>query len=228
VSHLKVVEAIPPAKDAEGIHPANLGKLLITNHTSPLPCTATAAVRIILSAKPRLNGVNALVIGRSATVGKPLAMLLLAEHATVTIAHSNSDLRATMREAEVVVAATGAASSRWRAYEKNYRNWHLGEGERPPLPNLDHLVTMDMVRRGAVVIDVGENNIPVAFNAEGIPVLDDKGCPVMRHTGDVDFEKVKDVAGFITQPRGAVGPLTNAFLLLNVVSAALRMAGAAP
>ncbi len=222
VSHYAVVETIPPHKDAEGVHPSNLGKLLITSSVDPVPCTAVAAMELIKSAKPALAGSRALVIGRSATVGKPLALLLLAAHATVTIAHTRSDLRAVMLEAEVVVVAAGASGARWRAYAQKHESWRSGQSSRPELPNLEPLVSVDMVRRGAVIIDVGDNNIPVGFDENGAPTRDDKGYPAMRYAGDVDFEKVKEVAGFITKPRGAVGPLTNAFLLLNVVRAALK------
>ena len=219
--HLRLAEAIPPEKDAEGVHPANMGKLLVASRIDPAPCTAVAALELIRTARPDLAGCRALVIGRSATVGKPLALLLLAEHATVTIAHTRTDLRAVMLDAEVVVAAAGASGARWRAYERKWNAWRRDGGERPSRPNLDPLVTMDMVRRGAVVVDVGDNNIPVGLDADGGPLLDENGNPRMRYAGDVDFEKVGEVAGYITKPRGSVGPLTNAFLLRNVVRAAL-------
>lgn len=223
--HLRLAQAIDPMKDAEGVHPANMGQLLVSARVDPAPCTAMATLELIRTGRPELAGARALVIGRSATVGKPLALLLLAEHATVTIAHTRSDLHAAMFEAEVVVAAAGASGARWRAYEKKWLAWKEGGGERPARPNLDPLVTMDMVRRGAVVIDVGDNNIPKALTADGGPVLNDKGLPDMKYAGDVDFDKVREVAGFITNPRGSVGPLTNAFLLRNVTHAALALAG---
>ncbi|MCL1999999.1 MAG: bifunctional 5,10-methylenetetrahydrofolate dehydrogenase/5,10-methenyltetrahydrofolate cyclohydrolase [Planctomycetes bacterium] len=221
VSHLRLAEALTPEKDAEGIHPANLGKLVLSARVSTVPCTAMAALELIKAARPDLSGARALVIGRSATVGKPLSLLLLAENATVTIAHTRSDLRFLMPEFEVVAAAAGASGSRWRAYEKKWLAWKKGEGERPAPPDLSPLVTMNLVRRGAVVIDVGDNNLPVGLDSEGGPVLDARGQPAMRHAGDVDFAKVAELAGFITKPQGSVGPLTNAFLLRNVVRAAL-------
>ncbi len=223
--HARLAEAIDPAKDAEGVHPANMGRLLVSSRVDPAPCTAMAAMELIRTARPELAGARALVIGRSATVGKPLALLLLAEHATVTVAHTRSDLRALMPDADIVVAAAGASGARWRAYEKKWLAWRNGAGERPERPNLDPLVTMDMVRRGAAVIDVGDNDIPAGLDAEGGPLLDDRGRPVMRYAGDVDFDKVSEVAGSITKPRGSVGPVTNAFLLRNVVRSALRLAG---
>lgn len=223
--HLRLAEAIAPAKDAEGVHPANMGRLLVSSRVDPAPCTAMAALELIKTARPNLAGARALVIGRSATVGKPLALLLLAEHATVTVAHTRSDLRSVMPESEVVAAAAGASGARWRAYEREWNAWKRDGGARPPRPNLEPLVTMDMVRRGAVVVDVGDNNIPDGFNRNGEPVLGDDGRPKMRYAGDVDFDKVSEVAGFITRPRGSVGPLTNAFLLRNVVRSALFLAG---
>ncbi len=227
VDYLTLVQSINPLKDAEGVHPANMGRLLVSTQVNPAPCTAMAALTLIKSVRPELSGARALVIGRSATVGKPLGLLLLAEHATVTIAHTRSDLRACMLEAEVVVAAAGASGARWKVYEKKLQAWKDGQAERPDRPSLEPLVTMDMVRRGAVVIDVGDNYIPVALDINGEATLDGKGRPAMRYAGDVDFDKVREVAGYITNTRGSVGPLTNAFLLLNVVRGALGLAGVA-
>ncbi len=225
--HARLTEAIDPGKDAEGVHPANLGRLLASARVDPAPCTAMAALELVKTARPQLAGARALVIGRSATVGKPLALLLLAEHATVTVAHTRSDLRALLPDAEIVVAAAGASGARWRAYDRAWKAWREGGGARPERPNLEPLVKMDMVRRGAVVIDVGDNSIPAALDAQGRPTLNDKGQPDMRYAGDVDFDRVAEVAGHITRPRGSVGPVTNAFLLRNVVHAALRAAGLA-
>lgn len=225
VDHLRLAEAIDPLKDAEGVHPMNMGRLMVSSRVDPAPCTAMAAMELVRTAKPDLAGSRALVIGRSATVGKPLALLLLAEHATVTIAHTRSDLRSVMLEAEVVIAAAGASGVKWRAYERKWKAWKAGGGEKPERPNLEPLVGMDMVRRGAVVIDIGDNNIPEELDVDGGPAKDEQGSPRMRYAGDVDFDKVGEVAGFITKPRGSVGPLTNAFLLRNVVHSALAVNG---
>ncbi len=226
VNHAALAEAIAYEKDAEGVHPFNLGRLLIAGSVIPSPCTAQAALELIRSAMQHMGreiaGSRALVIGRSATVGKPLALMLIAEHATVTVAHTRSDLRTLMLDADIVVAAAGASGARWRAYERAYTNWKEGSCAKPERICLEPLVTVDMVRRGAVVIDVGDNNVPVDLLPDGSPVLDDKGQPKMQYSGDVDFDKVGDVAGYITKPRGSVGPLTNAFLLRNVARAALR------
>ncbi|MDR1521166.1 MAG: bifunctional 5,10-methylenetetrahydrofolate dehydrogenase/5,10-methenyltetrahydrofolate cyclohydrolase [Planctomycetota bacterium] len=226
-SHLSLVEAMDPAKDAEGLHPANLGRLLVAGRADPAPCTAMAALTLIKTAIGNLAGKRCLVIGRSAAVGKPLALLLLSENATVTIAHTRSDLGFAMREAEVIVAAAGAAGSRWRAYEARWRAWRESGGDRPEPPDIEPLVRADMVRRGAIVVDVGDNYVPAGLGADGGPLLDAGGKPDMRYAGDVDFAKVKDIAGFITRPKGGVGPLTNAFLLRNVVRSALAANGIA-
>ncbi|MDR3077321.1 MAG: bifunctional 5,10-methylenetetrahydrofolate dehydrogenase/5,10-methenyltetrahydrofolate cyclohydrolase [Planctomycetota bacterium] len=226
--HLRLVEAMDPAKDAEGVHPANLGRLMVSGRAEPIPCTAAAARELIKSVLPDLSGRRALVIGRSATVGKPLALLLLAENATVSIAHTRSDLWRVAREAEIVVAAAGASGARWRAYNTQWRIWREKGDGRPEHPNLEPLVRVDMVRRGAVVIDIGDNHIPAGLGQDGGPLLDAKGGADMRYAGDVDFAKVSEVAGFITRPRGGVGPLTNAFLLRNVVRSALLAHGLAP
>ena len=224
VSALSLISLIAPEKDAEGIHPANLGELLVAGAADPAPCTAMAAVALAKQARPDLSGAKALVIGRSAIVGKPSALLLLSEHATVTVAHTRSDIRDALLEAEVVIAAAGASGAKWRSYENKRMNWTPEKGKRPDAPDLTPLVTMDMVRRGAIVIDVGDNYIPEGLDKDGLPLLNDKGKPAMKYAGDVDFAKVSEVAGFVTNPRGGVGPVTNAFLLKNTVKAALKIA----
>lgn len=220
---LRLVQAMDPRKDAEGVHPANMGRLLITGSSMPAPCTAMAAAELIAAARPDLSGASALVIGRSPTVGKPLALLLLARHATVTVAHTKSNLREAMLDAEIIVAAAGAAGARWRAYERRLTAWQQNGGDKPTPPSLEPLVTCDLVPRGSIVIDIGDNNVPEALTPEGLPVTDDQGKPKMKYAGDVDFARVSEVAGWITNPRGSVGPLTNAFLLLNTVRAALLL-----
>ena len=174
----KVIEAISPAKDVDGFHVASAGALMV-GQPGFWPCTPHGCMKMLESIGYDLRGKHAVVIGRSNIVGKPMAMMLLAQSATVTICHSaTADLGAMTRQADVVVAAVGKVN----------------------------LLTADMVKPGAVVIDVGMNR-----NAEG------KLC------GDVDFEGVKEVAGWITPVPGGVGPMTITMLLVNTLEAAERL-----
>jgi len=176
----KVIETISPAKDVDGFHVASAGALMI-GQPGFVPCTPYGCMKMLESIGYELRGKNAVVIGRSNIVGKPMAMLLLQKNATVTICHSaTADLAAHTRQADVVVVAVGK------------RN----------------VLTADMVKPGAVVIDVGMNR-----NDEG------KLC------GDVDFAGVREVAGWITPVPGGVGPMTRAMLLVNTMEAAERAAG---
>ncbi|ART59108.1 bifunctional methylenetetrahydrofolate dehydrogenase/methenyltetrahydrofolate cyclohydrolase [Acidovorax carolinensis] len=180
----KVIEAISPAKDVDGFHIASAGALM-TGMPGFWPCTPYGCMKMLESLNDGkgydLKGKHAVVIGRSNIVGKPMALMLLAKNATVTICHSaTSDLKAQTLQADVIVAAVGK------------RN----------------VLTADMVKPGAVVIDVGMNR-----NDEG------KLC------GDVDFEGVKNVAGWITPVPGGVGPMTITMLLVNTLEAAERAAG---
>lgn len=174
-----ILNAVSPEKDADGFHPYNIGRLVEGNPVF-VPCTPKGVMRMIESTGQSLSGKRAVVLGRSNIVGKPVAMLLLHQHATVTICHSRTkDLPALCREADVIVAAIGKAQ----------------------------FVTKDMVKEGAIVIDVGINR------------LDDG-----RLVGDVDYHQVCEWAGWITPVPGGVGPMTIAMLLANTVEAAKRMA----
>ncbi|MBL0422017.1 bifunctional methylenetetrahydrofolate dehydrogenase/methenyltetrahydrofolate cyclohydrolase FolD [Ramlibacter sp. AW1] len=173
----RVIETISPAKDVDGFHVASAGALLV-GQPGFWPCTPYGCMKMLESIGFGLRGKHAVVIGRSNIVGKPMALMLLQKNATVTICHSATpDLGAFTRQADVIVAAVGR------------RN----------------LVTADMVKPGAVVIDVGMNR-------------DDAG----RLCGDVDFEGVRQVAGWITPVPGGVGPMTRAMLLVNTLEAAER------
>jgi methylenetetrahydrofolate dehydrogenase (NADP+) / methenyltetrahydrofolate cyclohydrolase len=191
----KVIDAIDPAKDVDGFHPINVGKLH-QGRESLVPCTPAGCMALISSTGTPIAGRRAVVIGRSDIVGKPMASLLLQQHATVTIAHSRTpDLAAVVREADIVVAAVGR-----------------------PL-----LVTADMVRAGAVVIDVGMNRVDSSFasqlahDADKTRLLQKNGSVLV---GDVDYARVREVAGFITPVPGGVGPMTIAMLMSNTVKAA--------
>ena len=178
----RVIEAISPAKDVDGFHVASAGALM-TGMPGFWPCTPYGCMKMLESIHYDLRGKHAVVIGRSNIVGKPMALMLLAKDATVTICHSRTaDLKAQTLQADVIVAAVGRRNT----------------------------VTADMVKPGAVVIDVGMNR-----NDAG------KLC------GDVDFDAVKEVAGYITPVPGGVGPMTITMLLVNTLESAERAAQAA-
>ncbi len=169
-----IIDAIDPSKDVDGFHPHNLG-LLMADRPFLMGCTPYGIMEMLRRYDVSIKGKNAVVVGRSLIVGKPMALMLLREHATVTICHSRTqDLAAEVRKADIVVAAVGRAN----------------------------LITADMVKPGAVVIDVGMNR------------LDDK------LVGDVDFDAVKEVASLITPVPGGVGPMTITMLMKNTLVAA--------
>jgi methylenetetrahydrofolate dehydrogenase (NADP+)/methenyltetrahydrofolate cyclohydrolase len=175
-----VLEAVSPDKDADGFHPYNFGRL-VEGHPVFEACTPKGVIKMIESTGVSIEGKRAVVLGRSNIVGKPLALMLLQRNATVTICHSKTkDLPAVCREAELLLVAIGKAK----------------------------FVTADMVRDGAVVIDVGTNRLP-----DG------------KVVGDVDFEPVSQKAGWLSPVPGGVGPMTIAMLLDNTVESAKRMAG---
>lgn len=175
----RILSAIDPLKDVDGLHPANIGKL-VAGQLGMVPCTPLGCMTLIKSAVKDLKGLHAVVLGRSVLVGKPVAALLLAEDCTVTIAHSRSaDLPSITRQADILVIAAGKPG----------------------------LVTAEMVKPGAIVIDVG------------ISRLSDK------IVGDVDFHAVAKQASFITPVPGGVGPMTIACLLGNTVIAACLQQG---
>lgn len=180
IDSLKVIDSINPLKDVDGFHVVSAGSLM-TGQKGFLPCTPYGVMKLLEKAGCDLEGKNAVVVGRSNIVGKPQALLLLEKHATVTVAHSKTvDLGAVTRQADVLIAAVGRAK----------------------------LIKADMVKPGAVVIDVGMNR-------------DENG----KLCGDVDFEGVKEVASAITPVPGGVGPMTIAMLLTNTVEAVERRFG---
>jgi len=175
-----VIETIAPQKDVDGFHVASAGALMV-GRPGFRPCTPAGCMRMIESIGYNLKGKHAVVIGRSNIVGKPMALMLLAQNATVTLCHSATpDLAAHTRTADVVVAAVGK------------RN----------------VLTAEMVKPGALVIDVGMNR-------------DETG----KLCGDVDFAGVSQVAGWITPVPGGVGPMTRAMLLVNTIEAAEAAGG---
>ena len=175
IDEKKVILAIRPEKDVDCFHPINVG-YLHTGGKGFLPCTPAGIIELIKRSGHSIEGKNCVIIGRSNIVGKPVAMLLMQENGTVTICHSKTkDLAGICRDADIIVSATGKVNT----------------------------VTADMVKEGAIIIDVGMNR-----NAEG------KLC------GDVDFENVKEIAGAITPVPGGVGPMTIAMLMKNCITAA--------
>lgn len=171
----EVINRIDPIKDVDAFHPVNVGAIMIGDYNF-LPCTPAGVMELIHSTGVDVTGKKAVVIGRSNIVGKPMAMLLLHENATVEITHSKTlDLKNITKEADILVAAIGRAK----------------------------FVTADMVKNGAIVIDVGMNR-------------DENG----KLCGDVDFENVKDKCSFITPVPGGVGPMTISMLMRNTLTAA--------
>lgn len=171
----EVINRIDPIKDVDAFHPVNVGAIMIGDYNF-LPCTPAGVMELIHSTGVDVTGKKAVVIGRSNIVGKPMAMLLLHENATVEITHSKTlDLKSITKEADILVAAIGRAK----------------------------FVTADMVKNGAIVIDVGMNR-------------DENG----KLCGDVDFDNVKDKCSFITPVPGGVGPMTISMLMRNTLTAA--------
>ena len=176
----KVLETISPDKDVDGFHPLNVGALVTGNTRFP-PCTPYGAMKLLEKSGVEIEGKHAVVVGRSNIVGKPMALMLLQKNATVTICTSKTvDLAKFTRDADILVVATGKPQ----------------------------MITGDMIKPGAAVIDVGINRLPNG-----------------KLVGDVDFDSAKDVAGFITPVPGGVGPMTITMLVANTVQAAERAAG---
>jgi methylenetetrahydrofolate dehydrogenase (NADP+)/methenyltetrahydrofolate cyclohydrolase len=190
-----VIDAIDPAKDVDGFHPVNVGKLHL-GRTALAPCTPAGVMRLIESTATTIEGSHAVIVGRSDIVGKPMSALLLQRNATVTITHSRTrDLGAMTRQADILVAAVGR-----------------------PL-----LIGGDMIKKGAIVIDVGMNRVDATFasriahDAEKSRLLAKNGSVLL---GDVDYEQARHVAAWITPVPGGVGPMTIAMLMKNTVAAA--------
>ena len=192
IDSAKVLMAIDPAKDVDGFHPVNAGRLSSGDETVLAPCTPAGIIEMLIRNGYDPSGRHVVVVGRSNIVGKPVALLLLRTgrggNATVTIAHSRTpDLGAITRQADILIAAVGRAN----------------------------LITKDMVRPGAVVIDVGVNRVDDAEVAKGY-----------RLVGDMAFHEVSEVAEAITPVPGGVGPMTITMLLRNTLEAARQLTAA--
>ncbi len=193
----KVQGMIAAEKDVEGMNPANMGRVV---YGKPVlgPCTAMGAVELVLSTGVELYGKEVTVVGHSEIVGKPVALLLLDKFCTTTVCHiATKDLAAHTRNADILLVAVGKPG----------------------------LISKDMVKPGAIVIDIGINRVPV-IGPDGKPVLNEKGKPKKKTIGDCDFEAIKEIASFITPVPGGVGPMTVAMLLKNTVTAAKMQAEA--
>ena len=191
IDPVNVYAAVLPQKDVDGFHPVNVGKLMLGDPTGFVPCTPGGVHELLVRAEVKIEGAEAVILGRGNIVGKPMAALLAqkARHAnaTVTLCHSHTrDIAAHCRRADILIAAMGVAG----------------------------FVKADMVKPGAVVIDVGVNRVPDP-NAKG----------GWRLVGDVDFERVRPIAGRITPNPGGVGPMTIALLMRNTVRAAEQATG---
>jgi methylenetetrahydrofolate dehydrogenase (NADP+) / methenyltetrahydrofolate cyclohydrolase len=190
IDEAKVLMAIDPAKDVDGFHPVNVGKMVV-GEKAFLPCTPHGVLQMLKHSGIKTEGAEIVIVGRSNIVGKPLANMLIQKselgNATVTVCHTRTkDIAAHTRKADIVIAATG-------------------------YPNT---ITADMVKDGAVIIDVGVNRVEDSTRPRGY-----------RLVGDVDFEALKEKASFITPVPGGVGPMTITMLLYNTVQSAKMAAG---
>jgi len=187
----KVIRRIRPEKDVDGFHPVNVGKLSIGERDGFVPCTPAGAIELLLRSGVETRGKDAVIVGRSNIVGKPMAALLMQDapggNATVTVCHSRTvNLAGHVRRADIVVAAIGKPE----------------------------MITGDMIKPGAVVIDVGINRVTDSSVPKGYRIV-----------GDVHFASAREVASLITPVPGGVGPMTIAMLMQNTVRAAAQLAG---
>jgi methylenetetrahydrofolate dehydrogenase (NADP+)/methenyltetrahydrofolate cyclohydrolase len=186
-----VFSTVLPTKDVDGFHPVNVGKLMLGDETGFKPCTPAGVVELLIRSGVKTDGAEVVVLGRGNIVGKPMAAMLCqkgrAANATVTICHSATrDIKAHCRRADIIIAAMGVAE----------------------------FLKADMVKPGAVIMDVGVNRVPDATSKTGTKLV-----------GDVDFANVQPIAGKITPNPGGVGPMTIAMLLQNTVRAAEQATG---
>lgn len=192
INSARVYATVDPAKDVDGFHPVNVGRLMLGDPGGFAPCTPAGVQRLLIASGTKIEGADVVILGRGDIVGKPMAAILCQKaphaNATVTICHSRSrEIAAHCRRADILIAAMG----------------------------VPEFVKADMVKPGAVVIDVGVNRIP-----------DPSGKDGSRLVGDVDFHAVRQVAGAITPNPGGVGPMTIAMLMQNTVRAAEAATGA--
>ena len=194
INEERVLSLISIEKDVDGFSPLNIGRLAQKGR-EPLfvPCTPYGCIYLLEQAGVKIEGANAVILGRSNIVGMPAALLLISRNATVTVCHSRTrDLPAVIRQADIMIAAIGKTE----------------------------MVRGDWIKPGAAVIDVGINQVPV-LNPDGSPAISEKtGKPRQKLVGDVNFAEAREVAGFITPVPGGVGPMTIAMLMKNTLRAA--------
>lgn len=196
VNEQAVIQALDPRKDVDCFHPENVGRL-VAGLPGPKPATPAGILMLLDAYGIDVTGMNATVVGRSNLVGKPLGLMLLARHATVTYCHTRTrDLVAECRRADLIVAASGRAG----------------------------LISGEMVKPGAIIVDVGTNYIP-KLDETGRPVFDDQGGTIQQLVGDVAFVEVEPQAEWITPVPGGVGPMTIASVLANTVGLYRRLEG---
>jgi 5,10-methylene-tetrahydrofolate dehydrogenase/methenyl tetrahydrofolate cyclohydrolase len=190
----RVLQLISIEKDVDGFSPINIGRLAQKGR-EPLfvPCTPYGCIYLLEQSGVKIEGANAVVLGRSNIVGMPAALLLIGKNATVTVCHSRTkDIAGVVRQADILIAAIGKTE----------------------------FVRGDWIKPGAAIIDVGINGVPV-LNPDGTPAISEKtGKPKQKLVGDVNFNEAKEVAGFITPVPGGVGPMTIAMLMKNTLRAA--------
>ncbi|MCK4262297.1 bifunctional 5,10-methylenetetrahydrofolate dehydrogenase/5,10-methenyltetrahydrofolate cyclohydrolase, partial [bacterium] len=194
INSRKVQTAISPSKDVEGMNPVNMG-MLIYGQAKVAPCTARGAMELLRSSGVELKGKEVTVVGHSEIVGKPITLMLLEslmESPTPTVCHiATKDLAEHTKKADILIVAVGKAG----------------------------LIKGDMIKEGAIVIDIGINRVPV-LDEKGNPVLNEKGKPKKKTVGDVVFEEAVQRVSYISPVPGGVGPLTTAMLLKNTVECA--------
>jgi methylenetetrahydrofolate dehydrogenase (NADP+)/methenyltetrahydrofolate cyclohydrolase len=190
----RILEAVAPDKDADGFHPMNVGHL-VAGRPAPQPCTPAGVIQMLKHYGIKIEGRRAVVVGRSDIVGKPMALMLLAENATVTICHSRtSDLAEECRRADILIAAIGKPG----------------------------LITSDFISPGATVIDVGTSRVSTAEEAQRVGKSEEFAAKGVAWVGDVNAVDVKRVSGAYSPVPGGVGPLTIAMLMSNTVALAER------
>jgi len=225
----KIQTMISPEKDVEGLHPVNMGKLVSATNIIG-PCTAMSAVELLKSTGINLKGLEVVVVGHSEIVGKPVSLLLLqsvAESPTVTVCHvATKDLSFHTKRADVLITAAGKSQAMWLRYQSGLKK-HKKDPKlaKPAIPDLSYLVSADMVKQGAVIIDIAINRLPESLDNDGNLVLNEKGKPKMKTVGDVDFENAKEKVAWITPVPGGVGSVTTAMLLKNTITLSKSLHG---